>query len=58
MKETKSPLIASLLLTIKNNFSEGYLCSETSTMGKPVVGFPDSGQLGYPKGAKTDRLEV
>ena len=43
MKEAKSPLIASPLLTIKNNFSEGYLCSETSTMGKTVVGFSDSG---------------
>ena len=43
MKEAKSPLIASLLLTIKNNFSEGYLCSETSTMGKPAAGFPDGG---------------
>ena len=43
MKEAKSPLITRLLLTIKNNFSEGYTCVKTSTMGKPVVGFSDSG---------------
>ena len=58
MKEIKSPLIASLLLTIKNNFSEGYSCLKTSTMGKTVVGFSDSGQLDRPKGAKVDRHKV
>ena len=43
MKESKSLFIACLLLTIKNNFFGGYLCSKTSTTGKTVVGFPDSG---------------
>ena len=43
MKETKSPLIASLLLTIKNNFSERYSYVKMPTTGKTVVGFPDSG---------------
>ena len=58
MKEAKSLFIASLLLTIKNNFLKGYLCVKTSIMGKPVVGFSDSGQLDRQKGSKADRHEV